>query len=59
MLQVLMILSDLLRNYDFEVEPGQTIEAQPMVILRPRYGIRMTFARVQARTAYAGERFPG
>lgn len=49
MLQVLMILSDLLRNYDFEVEPGQTIEAQPMVILRPKHGIRMTFTRAAAR----------
>ena len=43
MLQILMILSALLRRYDFELIPGQTIEAQPMVILRPRHGIRMSF----------------
>ncbi len=43
MLQMLMILSALLRRYDFELIPGQTIEAQPMVILRPRHGIRMSF----------------
>jgi len=43
MLQILMILSELTRRYDFELVPGQTIEARPMVILRPRYGIRMTF----------------
>jgi cytochrome P450 len=43
MLQILMILSDLLRNYDFELTPGQTIEARPMVILRPKHGIRMSF----------------
>jgi cytochrome P450 len=43
MLQILMILSELLRRYDFELTPGQTIEARPMVILRPRNGIRMTF----------------
>jgi cytochrome P450 len=43
MLQILMILSDLLRKYDFELAPGQTIEARPMVILRPKHGIRMTF----------------
>ena len=43
MLQVLMILSELTRRYDFELVPGQTIEARPMVILRPKYGIRMTF----------------
>jgi cytochrome P450 len=43
MLQILMILSELLRKYDFELTPGQTIEARPMVILRPKHGIRMTF----------------
>jgi cytochrome P450 len=43
MLQMLMILSVLLRKYDFCLVPGQTIEARPMVILRPEYGIRMTF----------------
>ena len=43
MLQILMILSELTRRYDFELVPGQTIEARPMVILRPKYGIRMTF----------------
>jgi cytochrome P450 len=43
MLQILMIVSTILRKYDFEIVPGQTIEAHPMVILRPRHGIRMTF----------------
>jgi len=46
MLQILMILSDLLRRYDFELTPGQTIEARPMVILRPKHGIKMTFTPV-------------
>lgn len=48
MLQILMILSDLLRRYDFQLTPGQTIEARPMVILRPKHGIRMTFTRSAA-----------
>ena len=43
MLQILMILSVLLRKYDFRLVPGQSIEARPMVILRPEHGIRMTF----------------
>jgi len=43
MLQILMILSELTRRYHFELVPGQTIEARTMVILRPRYGISMTF----------------
>jgi cytochrome P450 len=53
MLQILMILSVLLRQYDFELTPGQTIEARPMVILRPRHGIRMSFTQAIARGEYA------
>jgi cytochrome P450 len=49
MLQILMILSVLLRKYDFHLVPGQTIEARPMVILRPEYGIRMIFAEASPR----------
>jgi cytochrome P450 len=49
MLQILMILSVLLRRYDFELSPGQTIEARPMVILRPKHGIRMNFTDANAR----------
>src|ERR1700757_1563982 len=48
MLQMLMILSDLLRRYDFQLAPGQTIEARPMVILQPKHGIRMTFTKAIA-----------
>ena len=48
MLQILMILSVLLRKYDLQLAPGQTIEARPMVILRPKHGIRMTFTEALA-----------
>ena len=48
MLQILMILSELLRRYDLRLTPGQTIEPRPMVILRPKHGIRMTFTRTIA-----------
>jgi cytochrome P450 len=51
MLQILMILSELLRKYDFELTPGQTIEARPMVILRPKHGIRMSFTEAMPREA--------
>ena len=44
MLQILTILSELLRRYDFQLTPGQTIEPRPMVILRPKHGIRITFS---------------
>ena len=48
-LQILMILSVLLRKYDFCLAPGQTIEARAMVILRPEHGIRMTFTEAIPR----------
>jgi cytochrome P450 len=51
MLQMLMILSVLLRKYDFSLVPGQTIQARPMVILRPEHGIRMTFSEAIPRAA--------
>ena len=50
MLQILMILSDLLRKYDFQIVPGQAIEARPMVILRPKHGIRMTFTNMTSHS---------
>ena len=53
MLQILMILSAVLRKYDFQLSPGQTIEARPMVILRPKHGIRMTFTQAMARDLHA------
>jgi cytochrome P450 len=43
-LQILLILSVLLRKYDLQLASGQTIEPRPMVILRPKEGIRMTFS---------------
>jgi cytochrome P450 len=49
MLQMLMILSVLLRKYDFSLVPGQTIEARPMVILRPEHGISMSFTQAIPR----------
>jgi cytochrome P450 len=53
MLQILMILSELLRNYDFQLTPGQTIEARPMVILRPKHGIRMSVTKAPTREGCA------
>jgi cytochrome P450 len=48
-LQILMILSVLLRKYDFRLAPDQKIEARPMVILRPKHGIRMAFTEANTR----------
>lgn len=48
MLQILMILSTLLRRYDFKLVPGQEIEERAMVILRPKNGIKMRFTQLVA-----------
>jgi len=53
MLQILMILSVLLRKYEFQLAPGQQIEARPMVILRPKNGIRMNFTEAVTRSSHA------
>jgi cytochrome P450 len=53
MLQILMILSTLLRRYDFELTPGQDIEERAMVILRPKNGIRMSFTKAMAAERHA------
>ena len=48
-----MILSEVLRRYDLELTPGQTIEPRPMVILRPKHGIRMSFTEAAAHDRHA------
>jgi cytochrome P450 len=53
MLQILMILGTLLRKYDFQLTPGQDIEARPMVILRPQNGIRMNFTEAAVRDRHS------
>jgi cytochrome P450 len=58
MQQILMILSDLLRRYDFELVPNQAIEARPMVILRPKHGIRMNFTKIDPANRSAAQQAP-
>jgi len=48
-LQILMILAELLRRYDFALVPEQHIEPRAMVILRPANGIRMSFTPAGTR----------
>ena len=59
MLQILMILSTILRRYAFQLVPRQDIEARAMVILRPKQGIRMHFTRTLATEGTAAPAAPG
>jgi cytochrome P450 len=45
MLQMIMILGVVLRRYDCELAPDETITARPVLILRPANGIKMNFRR--------------
>jgi len=47
MLQMLIILCVLLRKFDYELAMNQVIEPHPMIILKPRNGIRMNFSKVR------------
>ena len=58
MLQIFMILSTLLRKYEIQLVPGQTIEARPMVILRPKDGIRMNFTEAAVAPSPAHRLIP-
>jgi hypothetical protein len=45
MMQMLLIINVLVKNYEFELTPHQTIEIGPMIILRPKNGIQMRFKK--------------
>jgi cytochrome P450 len=51
MLQMLTILNVVLRKYELELAPDQQIEERPMIILRPKNGIRMNFTRSERARA--------
>lgn len=41
MMEMQLILADVLRKVDLELVPNQKIELEPLVTLRPKYGIKM------------------
>ncbi len=43
LMEMQLALASLVRRFDIGLSPNQIIEAQPLVTLRPRYGIRMRF----------------
>lgn len=42
-MQMLMIIVAIVRNYDFTLTKGEAIAIQPMMLLRPRGAVTMTF----------------
>lgn len=45
----LLILATLAQHWRFRLVPGHPVEPDPMITLRPRHGLRMTFAPRPAR----------
>lgn len=41
MMEMQMVILELVKRYNFELEENQTIEAMPYVTLQPKYGIKM------------------
>jgi cytochrome P450 len=41
MMEIIMVLAMMVHRFDFSLVPGQTIEPQPMITLRPKNGIRL------------------
>lgn len=45
MMQMILILSTIVTRYNFALSPGQKISMKPMIILRPNFGIKVTFSK--------------
>jgi cytochrome P450 len=46
MMEAQLILAMLVRRYHFQLAPGHRVEAEPLVTLRPRYGLKMLLHRI-------------
>ncbi|MCY7423176.1 MAG: cytochrome P450 [Chitinophagaceae bacterium] len=45
MMQMLLILTNIIRNYDIKLVPDEAVEIEPMLILRPKGGIKIKFSK--------------
>ena len=41
LMEITLILAKMVHNFDFKLVPNQKIEAQPMITLKPKYGIQL------------------
>jgi cytochrome P450 len=49
LLEAQVIVAILARRFQLELVPGHRVEAQPLITLRPKYGMAMTIARREER----------
>lgn len=45
-MQILLVLVSIIRKYDFRLEPGDSVDIHPMMILRPNGPVNLIFERV-------------
>jgi cytochrome P450 len=45
LMEAKLCLAMLAQRYELDLEPGHRMDAEPMISLRPRYGIRMSLRR--------------
>ena len=45
MTEAILILATIAQHYRLRLTPGQVVEPQGLITLRPRYGLRMTLER--------------
>ena len=41
MMEARLLLAALAQKYSLSLAPGQVVEAEPLITLRPRYGMKM------------------
>lgn len=51
----ILLLATLAKRWRLRLVPGRRVELQPLITLRPRYGLRMTLERREARLSEAGQ----
>ena len=56
MMQMLLLVSSIVRDYEFELEPDQTIQAKPMMLTRPGSAIPLRFRPARQASEERGPR---
>src|SRR5690606_16409253 len=58
LMEAQLILAAVLRRFELSLVPDQVIEPEPVVTLRPRYGVKMQLKSVQPSVSLAGSAAP-
>jgi hypothetical protein len=45
-----LLLATIAQNWKFKLDPGHRVEPEPLITLRPKYGMRMQLEAREARS---------